>query len=102
MPNDPKLSDRGGLAQPVRAKAARVGCMAAGAVKGSVVGGSAWSAAQAVTARSRSLQRLLGAFGEAFIWQVPNAGPIFLADILIDLDWDAPAIKPVAAVSLGT
>jgi hypothetical protein len=27
-PNDPKLSDGGGLAQPVRAKAARVGCVA--------------------------------------------------------------------------
>ena len=32
--NDRKLSDGGGLAQPVRAKAARVGCMAAGVVKG--------------------------------------------------------------------
>jgi len=57
--NDRKLSDGGGLAQPVRAKAARVGCMAAGAVKGSVAGGSARWAAQAVTARSRSLQRLV-------------------------------------------
>ena len=52
-PNDPKLSDGGGLAQPVRAKAARVGCVAASVVKGSVAGGSARRAAQAVTARSR-------------------------------------------------
>lgn len=44
----------------------------------------------------------LGPFGEAFIWKVPNGGPIFLAGILVDLDWDALAIKPVAAVSLGT
>ena len=55
--NDRKLSDGGGLAQPVRAKAARVGCVAAGAVKGSVASGSAGRAAKAVTARSRSLQR---------------------------------------------
>jgi hypothetical protein len=61
-PNDRKLSDGGGLAQPVRAKAARVGCVAAGVVKGSVVGGSAWPEAQAVTARSRSLQRLVRRF----------------------------------------
>jgi hypothetical protein len=58
-PNDRKLSDGGGLAQPARAKAARVGCVAAGAVKGSVAGGSARRAAQAVTDRSRSLQRLV-------------------------------------------
>ena len=43
----------------------------------------------------------LGAFGEAFIWKVPNGGPILLAHILVDLDWDALAIKSVAAATLA-
>lgn len=43
----------------------------------------------------------LGTFGEAFIWEVPNRGPVLLANVLIDLDGDTSAVKSIAAVALG-